>query len=188
MTTTKPSYLGLLNAIAVGEAAAEPLFNAWAATTPDESLAKSLRCVGMREGEHAKAFAKRMLELGFEVRYPDPAGPEPEQLALAGSTDCSDVAKFEALGFGRGQSETDVFDPMFSDKTIDPITGGLLGRYIAEERDSTRLLAAEYERLKAAEVAAGVEPQPKTKSKSKQAGKTKPAAKDKPAPKKGKKT
>jgi len=36
---------------------------------------------------------------------------------------------------------------MFNDKTIDPITGGLLGRYIAEERDSTRLLAAEYDRL-----------------------------------------
>ena len=40
---------------------------------------------------------------------------------------------------------------MFNDKTIAPITGGLLGRYIAEERDSTRLLAVEYGRLRVKE-------------------------------------
>lgn len=171
MTTTKPSYLGLLNAIAVGEAAAEPLFNNWAAVTADESLARALRCVGMREGEHAKAFAKRMLELGYEVRYPEPAAAEADRLAMAGATDCSDVAKFEALGFGRGQAETDVFDPMFTDKTIDPITGGLLGRYIAEERDSVRLLTAEYERLKAAEVAAAAKAAKAAKAAEKAAAK-----------------
>jgi hypothetical protein len=36
---------------------------------------------------------------------------------------------------------------MFSDKTIDPVTGGLLGRYIAEERDTGRLLRSECQRL-----------------------------------------
>ena len=145
----KPSYLGLLNAISVAETAAEPLFLAWADRTKDEQLAETLRFVGMREGEHGKAFAKRMLELGYEVREPAEPGPDPEKLQIASSRK-SDLRKFEELGFGRGVPETDVFDPMFSDKTIDPITGGLLGRYIAEERDSGRRLAAEYDRLKQA--------------------------------------
>jgi hypothetical protein len=189
MTTTKPSFLGLLNAIAVGEAAAEPLFNTWAQTTSDEDLAKTLRFVGMREGEHAKAFAKRMLELGYEVRQPERPGPEPQRMDVAASTECTDAAKFELLGFGMMQSETDVFDTMFTDKTIDPVTGQLLGRYIAEERDSLRILAADYDRLKAAEVPAAAEAKPakakaaKTKASTK--AKAKPAAKaKKPAGKK----
>ena len=36
---------------------------------------------------------------------------------------------------------------MFADKTIDIQTGALLGRYIAEERDSGRMLRACYEQL-----------------------------------------
>jgi hypothetical protein len=145
----KPSYLGLLNAISVAETAAEPLFLTWADKTNDERLAETLRFVGMREGEHGKAFAKRMLELGYEVREPvDPSG-DPERMEIASSRK-SDLRKFEELGIGQGQPDTDVFDPMFGDKTIDPITGGLLGRYIAEERDSGRRLTAEYTRLKRA--------------------------------------
>ena len=62
--------------------------------------------------------------------------------------------KFRAFKLGKPSPKIDVFDSMFNDKTIDPITGGLLGRYIAEERDSTRLLAAEYSRLRSKEVAA----------------------------------
>ncbi len=146
----KPTYLGLLNAIAVAEAAAEPLFTAWAERTDDAKLADTLRFVGMREGEHGKAFAKRMLELGYPVREPDDAGPDPERLKIAGSRR-SDLRKFEELGFGRAPSDTDVFDSMFNDKTIDPITGGLLGRYIAEERDSTRRLRADRERIQRAD-------------------------------------
>ncbi len=39
---------------------------------------------------------------------------------------------------------------MFEDTSIDIQTGELLGRYIAEERDSGRLLRACYEQLRAA--------------------------------------
>jgi len=142
---TKPTYLGLLNAIAVGEASAEPFFLAWADTTKDKRLATTLRFVAMREGEHGKAFAKRMLELGYEVR---PSNSDFAVKALeTAASDKSDLQKFRALKLGKGSPKIDVFDSMFNDKTIDPITGGLLGRYIAEERDSTRLLAAEYDRL-----------------------------------------
>ncbi len=146
----KPSYIGLLNAISVGETAAEPLFTAWANRTDDAKLAETLRFVGMREGEHGKAFAKRLLELGYEVRQPAEPGPNPDSFKIADSRR-SDLRKFEELGFGMGQSDTDIFDSMFNDKTIDPITGGLLGRYIAEERDSLRRLSAEHARLKAAD-------------------------------------
>ena len=161
--SSKPSYLGLLNAIAVGEAAAEPLFNAWAEKTADRELAETLRFVGMREGEHAKAFAKRMLELGYEVRQPDQPGPDPELLKIAGSRR-SDLRKFDELGFARGQGETDVFDGMFADKTIDPQTGALLGRYIAEERDSVRRLGEQYNRLAAQRERAGAKAKKKQRA------------------------
>ncbi|MGI9616430.1 MAG: hypothetical protein ACR2QO_26175 [Acidimicrobiales bacterium] len=145
----KPTYLGLLNAISVAETAAEPLFLAWADKTNDDRLAETLRFVGMREGEHGKAFAKRMLELGYEVREQPDTDFDSDRMKIASSRK-SDLRKFEELGIGQGQPEQDVFDPMFADKTIDPITGGLLGRYIAEERDSGRRLTAEYTRIKRA--------------------------------------
>jgi hypothetical protein len=148
---SKPTYLGLLNAIAVGETAAEPVFLTWAETTKDKRLAKTLRFVGMREGEHGKAFAKRMLELGYDVRWPDEPNTKSLEIAASAKTDAQ---KFRALKLGKKPGTTDVFDGMFADKTIDPITGGLLGRYIAEERDSGHRLAAEYERIDAKEKAA----------------------------------
>ncbi len=146
----KPTFLDLLNALAVAETAAEPLFLAWADTTKDKRLAKTLRFVAMREGEHGKAFAKRMLELGYEVRWPDTPSSE-KALDVAASTSKTDPQKFRAFKLGKPSPKIDVFDGMFNDKTIDPITGGLLGRYIAEERDSTRLLAVEYGRLRVKE-------------------------------------
>ena len=90
-----------------------------------------------------------MLELGYEVRWPESDGPTKAEQIVA--SDKTDAQKFRALKLGKPSPKTDVFDSMFADKTIDPITGGLLGRYIAEERDSTRRLAAEYERLVAKE-------------------------------------
>lgn len=159
--SAKPSYLGMLNAISVAETAAEPLFMAWADTTKDKQLAKTLRFVGMREGEHGVAFAKRMLELGYEVKAPENSGPNKKSMSIVKSKR-SDAEKFEALGFGRLGGDTDVFDNMFNDKNIDPVTGGLLGRYIAEERDSGRMLAAECERITAKEAKAA-----KNKSKKK---------------------
>lgn len=147
---SKPTYLGLLNALSVAETAAEPLFTSWADTTKDKKLEKALRFVAMREGEHGKAFAKRMLELGYEVREPASNPAATASVEMAGS-DKTDLQKFKALKLGKGPGKTDVFDSMFEDKNIDPVTGGLLGRYIAEERDSGRLLAAEYDRLVAAD-------------------------------------
>lgn len=145
----KPSYLGLLNAIAVAEAAAEDYLTCWADTTDRDDVAGVLRTVALREGEHAKAFAKRICELGFDLR---PAEADPGPLDVAASTTLTDREKFEKLGLGEDRGdEPDVFTGMFADQSIDIQTGGLLGRYIAEERDSGRMFRDCYQQLCAEE-------------------------------------
>ena len=140
-----PSYLGLLNAISVNETAAGAIFERWAERTEDPDLAGTLRFVALRESEHGLAFAKRMLELGFAVRAPD---DEPQRrFREVVDAELTDAETLEAMRFDAGPPETDVFDGMFADKTIDPVTGGLLGRYIAEERDTGWRLQAAYDRL-----------------------------------------
>jgi hypothetical protein len=140
----KPTYLGLLNAIAVGEARGYALLSAWKDATGDTNLAEVLNVVAIREQEHSAAFTKRLCELGFSVRE-KPSSQYEENLRLAAS-DASDVEKFQRiLGYEpEGQESSDnADDPLaevFSDRTIDPQTGGLLGRFVAEERDSERRL------------------------------------------------
>jgi len=151
----KPTYLGLLNAVAVAEANAHEYLEAWIAVTPSAEVGAVLRTVSAREGEHGMSFAKRINELGFDVRRK----PEPDhakRLEIAGS-DCSDLEKMKALGLHRLDSgdQPDIFDRFFADHSIDIRTGELLGRYIAEERDSARLLRACYEQLKATARASG---------------------------------
>jgi hypothetical protein len=145
----KPSYLGLLNAISLGESEAECYLNAWAAVTTDPGVRKVVSTVALREGEHGKAFAKRMCELGYEV-LPREGGDASDKMAIAASTTLSDREKFERLGLGkpvRNTGEDDVFSRMFRDTTIDIPTGTLLGRYVSEERDSGRMLAGCYSEL-----------------------------------------
>jgi hypothetical protein len=61
------------------------------------------------------------------------------------NADCSDLEKFEAFGYGRdGEMSRDPFKGIFDDESIDIQTGELLGRYVAEERDSGRRLRACY--------------------------------------------
>lgn len=139
----KPTYLGLLNAIAVGEGRGCALLNAWADATRDESLAGLLRMVAIREQEHAAAFTKRLCELGYSVREA-PRGDLDAKLELARSTQ-SDRHKFEAiLDYGRELPKTDALSELFKDTSIDIQTGALLGRFIAEERDTERKLRAAY--------------------------------------------
>jgi len=147
----KPSYLGLLNAIAIAETQAHDYLQAWIAVTPSAEVCAVLRTVAAREGEHGMAFGKRINELGFDVRKKPEDERQAKALAIAGS-DRSDLEKMEALGLGRLDrgAEPDVFDDFFKDHTIDIRTGELLGRYIAEERDTGRLLRSCYEQLKAA--------------------------------------
>jgi rubrerythrin len=148
----EPSYLDLLNRISVGESEAERLLDCWASTTPDPAVRKVLTTIALREGEHGKAFAKRICELGYSVT-PSDTGDTAGRMAIAASRDLTDREKFEKLNvtsFFRADAP-DVFTPMWADTTIDIQTGALLGRYIAEERDSLRMLEGCYNELCASE-------------------------------------
>ena len=143
----KPSYLGLLNAIAVAESAACEYLTAWADTTPSPDVRNVLLTVAAREGEHGMSFAKRINELGYEVRRKDDPNQE-KTLALVRS-DRSDLKKFEKLKLHQLDTgdQPDIFDGFFKDHSIDIRTGELLGRYIAEEHDTARLAKICYDAL-----------------------------------------
>lgn len=145
----KPSYLGLLNAIALGESRAHCYLTEWAKVTKHEGVRSVIQTVAAREGEHGMAFAKRINELGYTVL--DREDPKFDKNMEIAAAECSDLEKMEALGLGRtGRSDgADFFSRVFEDRSIDIQTGALLGRYIAEERDSGRLLQCCYEQLKA---------------------------------------
>jgi len=146
----KPSYLGLLNAIAVAESHACEYLTAWADTTPSPDVRKVLLTVAAREGEHGMSFAKRINELGYEVRHKDDPN-QAKTLELVRSSR-SDLKKFEKLKLHELDTgeKPDIFDGFFKDHSIDIRTGELLGRYISEERDSARRFRSCYEQLAAA--------------------------------------
>jgi hypothetical protein len=134
-----------LNAISVAESDAGEYLTAWAEVTPSEEVKAVIAKVALREREHGVAFAKRIDALGYAVR-PGSDPKQAERVAIAGSTVLSDKEKFEAFDLGKRprNGQRDIFDSFFENKDLDPVTGGLLGRYVAEERDSGRLLADCY--------------------------------------------
>ena len=141
--TEKPSYFGMLNAIANAERQGYEYLNAWCERATDPDLKATLTTVATREHEHSLAFAKRIDELGFELEVGDVLDFT-KQMEIV-TSDCSDYEKAEALGLFERKVDTgerDIFAGLFDDKTIDIQTGALLGRYIAEERDSGRMIAA----------------------------------------------
>ena len=146
---SEPTYLPLLNSIAVNERKGETLLSAWADNTHDQELESVLRFVAIREGEHAAAFAKRMCELGYpvceETAY-QVFKDFDELLSFIGSG-ASDAEKVARLRGGNEPDRKDPFRNFFKDTTIDPQTGALLGRFIAEEHDSGRRLQAQYDRV-----------------------------------------
>ena len=147
--TEKPSYLGLLNAIAVGERGGAELFEAWAEATPSDDVRGVLQTVAIREGEHARAFEKRLDELGYCVLPKE----DPElcgRVEIASSTTLSDCEKFERLGFNKEpKGGPDFFAKFFEDTSMDIATTALMGRYVGEERDTGRRLRACYAELQA---------------------------------------
>ena len=151
----KPTYLGLLNAVSLAETRAHCYLTEWASVTKNEEVRQVLLTVAAREGEHGMSFAKRINELGYQLRSKsDERGERALEIVRA---ECSDLEKFEALGLHKLDTgdEPDIFDDLFKDHTIDIRTGEMLGRYIAEERDSARLFRSCYEQLCAAHEAEG---------------------------------
>ena len=158
-----PSYLGMLAVIAIGESRTYETLSAWRDATEDAGLAAELDMVATREQEHALAFTGRLRELGFSLdQSPGAAaiidalagmvlGPlyEDTRLAVARSS-ATDAEKFRRLldfGADSDAAQPDPLARMFDDPTIDAQTAALLGRFIAEERDSLRRLRAEFRRI-----------------------------------------
>jgi rubrerythrin len=146
----KPTYLKLLNGIACAETRAHQYLSAWAECTTDPDVRRVLLTVAAREGEHGMAFAKRINELGFELKpTEDPKFESRMKIARSNRTDLEKAESLGLLDYRVDDSEPDVFDKFFRDHSIDIKTGELLGRYIAEERDSLRLLMSCAASLKA---------------------------------------
>src|SRR3954470_7527301 len=128
----KPSYLGLLNAVSLAESAAHEYLTAWAAVTPHDGVKATLLTVAAREGEHGMTFAKRINELGYNLRPGDDDPKRAERLAIPSPTDNSDYTKMHALGVSRIAEDADntgpdVFNSFFADHSIDIETGAMLG-------------------------------------------------------------
>jgi hypothetical protein len=146
--STKPKYLGTLNAVAVAEADAGCYLRAWADVTPDPDLRCALQLVAARETSHGDIFCRRIAELGFELRRkddPDAAA----RLARYGSTTISDLEKVGPENTG---SEPDPFaniEQQLAEGLYDPLTALLMRWYIAEERDSGRILREAYGKVRA---------------------------------------
>ena len=146
----KPSYIGLLNAIANGERGGYALFNAWSTSTSDQSLRPTLNMIAVREMEHSWAFEKRLTELGFSLR-PTTSKALNKQVRLLNSK-ASDEDKFASFGIGTTATTPrdtgDALLQILADKSIDPQTGELMGRFISEERDTGRQLAKAFRAMK----------------------------------------
>jgi rubrerythrin len=143
--TERPSYLPMLEAIANAESQGHEYYQAWYEHATDPDLKETMRIVATRELEHSLAFRKRIDELGFECQ-PAVIIDFSKQIEIV-TSDCSDWEKLQALELTDladkvADPKNDPFGRLFKDLTIDVQTGALLGRYIAEERDSGRMLAA----------------------------------------------
>ena len=135
----KPTYLGLLNTISNGETQASRYFYAWLKQTTDPAVRAVVEIVANREAEHGLAFEKRILELGYSlIERPNPAADE--KVAYLSDPAHSDLDRVLYLGYG--EERDDPFGKLFDDHSIDPQTGALLGRFVAEERDTIRRLRA----------------------------------------------
>ena len=104
----QPTYLKLLRGIANAESDAHGYLSAWRDVTSDPDVRAVLTTVASREGEHGMAFAKRVVELGFEFeRKEDPSLAE--KMAVAASN-CSDKEKAEYFGIPRTEEILSFFD------------------------------------------------------------------------------
>ena len=148
-----PSYLSTLNQIALTEYRAYEFYLAWARATNDPEVERVMRVVAMRELEHAAAFQQRIHDLGYTpVDGPHDFGPQCDEWLELFKSDVSDLDKFRGFGFSDPERlPRDNFHDYFLDDTLDSATGALLGRYIAEERESAMMFLRVYAKLLAAE-------------------------------------
>ena len=146
-TTTKPSYLGLLNAISLAETEAGVYLEAWANATNDAELCDTLRLVAARETSHGELFCRRLNELGYDLR-PKPDPKAAARLARYANPKISDCEK---VGPEREETGAEPFADIrkaIADGVYDDMTCNMLQWYINEELDSGRRLNAVYAKVR----------------------------------------
>jgi Mn-containing catalase len=125
--------MGLLKAIAAGEAEGGRRLAEWAALTSDPKLAATLRFIATRENSHVDLFSRRVSELGETVDV----GVVPAEAAYLSMLADPAVAESEKAACVLGGAEffADV-ERRIEAGAYDPLTAKLLAFYVAEERDS----------------------------------------------------
>ena len=142
--TSKPPYLGLLNAISLAETNAGVYLRAWADATQDDDLACTLRLVAARETSHGQLFCRMLCELGYELRQkPDPDGAE--RIARYANPKISDLEKIDRARTNLASDPFGEIEKKIGEGFYDPVTANMLGWYICEERDSGRRLREAYD-------------------------------------------
>lgn len=152
---TKPPNYNLLNSIRQNETNAGIYLKAWAYVSRDPELCKTLMFVGEREAIHGRVFHQRMERLGWATEpREDPNLGERMRIYCDPNVSDAEKARFALRGLGE-TDEKDSLNEFFAsldrkanDERIDQLTRDSLRWYVAEERDSVRLLRAAY--LKAA--------------------------------------
>ena len=124
--------MGLLKAIAAGEAEGGRRLLDWANLTSQPRVAETLRFIVARERSHADVFSRRIdldvvpEQAAYLVMLADPAIPDHEKsrCVLGGEDFFAEIEHRATAG------------------AYDPLTAKLLSWYVAEERDSQARLRA----------------------------------------------
>ena len=136
----RPSYLPLLNTIAIHERNSGVSLKAWADKTPNKDLRTCLNIVAARETSHYEIFKRRINELGFSLQEEEEPGHE-ERLIVRGS-DLPDREKIRRI---RKVVMTADYRSAVSDDTTDELTQSLLKWFADEEADSAGRLVEAYD-------------------------------------------
>jgi hypothetical protein len=125
--------IGLLKALATGEAEGGRRLRDWAALASDAKLAETLRFIARREDSHAELFSRRISELGDSVDI-DVVPPEVAYLSMLADPAVAEQEK-AACVLGGADFFADL-ERRVDAGAYDPLTAKLLTFYVAEERDS----------------------------------------------------
>jgi hypothetical protein len=125
--------MGMLKAIAAGEAEGGRRLAQWAAMTGDPKLAETLRFIAVRENSHSDLFSRRVSELGGTV---DVSVVSPEVAYLSMLADPAVAEREKAACVLGGADFFAEVDRRIEAGAYDSLTAKLLAFYVAEERDS----------------------------------------------------
>lgn len=127
------NVIGLLKAIAAGEAEGGRRLAQWADMASNPQLAETLRFIAVREHSHSDLFSRRVSELGETVDV-SVISPEVEYLAMLADPAVAESEK-AACVLGGAEFFAEV-EQRIEAGGYDPLTAKLLAFYVAEERDS----------------------------------------------------